>query len=128
MPTGGLVGQTIFGDQTDAPLLDSTGVLAVRQSQIGHITGEATATVEAAMAGERDHQIDGLVGPSITEIVEGTTTRAIATSAVATTRAKPCWPVATVPLKARLGKVFDTSDAFGDIKDILTWTSHHLLS
>jgi hypothetical protein len=123
-----LVGQTIFGDETDAPLLDATSVLAVRQSQVGSITGEATATVEATMAGERDHQINGVVGPRITEIMEGAAAHAIATGAVATARATPRWPVATVPLKARLGQLFDTCDAFGDIRDILTWTSHRFLS
>src|SRR4051812_6410981 len=39
VPTGGLVGEAIFGDQTDRPLLDAAGVLAVRQSQVGEITG-----------------------------------------------------------------------------------------
>jgi hypothetical protein len=49
VPTGNLVGQAIFGDQTDSPLLDTASVSAVRQSQVGEIDGKATATVEAAM-------------------------------------------------------------------------------
>jgi hypothetical protein len=47
---------------------------------------------------------------------------------VATARAKSRRPVATVPLDTRLGQVFDTGDALGDIRDILTWTIHRLLS
>jgi len=128
VPTGGLVGQAIFGDQTDGPLLDTTRVLAVRHSQVGQITGEATATAGAAMAGEGDHQINGAVSPSITEIMEGTAAHGVATGAVATARAKSRRPVALVPLQARLGQVFDTSDALGDIRNILTWTSHRRLS
>lgn len=42
VPTGSLVGQAIFGDETDGPLLDTTGVLAVRQSEVGDIDGKAT--------------------------------------------------------------------------------------
>jgi hypothetical protein len=128
VPTGGLVGQAIFGDQTDSPLLDTTRVLAVRQSQVSQITGEATATAEAAMAGESDHQINGAVGPSITEIMEGTAAHGVATGAVATARAKSRRPVAMTPLQARLGQVFNTSDPLGDIRNILTRTSHRRLS
>ncbi|SRR5579884_1366952 len=58
VPTGGLVGHAVFGDQTDGPLLDTVGVAAVRQSQVGNIDGEATVTAEAAMARERDHQVN----------------------------------------------------------------------
>jgi len=86
------------------------------------------ATVEAAMAGESDDQIDGAVGPRITEVMEGTNSHGVATGAVATARAGARRPVATVPLDARLREVFDTSDALGDIGYILTWTTHPLLS
>jgi hypothetical protein len=123
-----LVGQAIFGDKTDGPLLDTTGVLAGGQSQVGEITGEATATVEAAMAGDSDNQVDGAVGPSITEVMEGTGAHGIATGAVATARAGSRRPVAAAPLDARLGQVFDTSNALGDIRDIFPWASHRLLS
>jgi hypothetical protein len=109
-------------------LLDTTGVLAVGQSQVGDITGEATATVEAAMAGDSDNQVDGAVGPSITEVMEGTGAHGIATGAVATARAGSRRPVAAAPLDARLGQVFDTSNALGDIRDIFPWASHRLLS
>jgi hypothetical protein len=119
-----LVGQAIFGDQADGPPLDAAGVLAVGQSQVGDVDGKATATVEAAMAGESDNQINGAVGPSITEVMEDPGAQGIATGAVPTARAGSRRPVATAPLDARLGQVFDTSDALGDIRDILTRTSH----
>jgi hypothetical protein len=127
VPTGNLVGQAIFSDETDGPLLDPAGVAAVGQSQVGNITGEAAATAEAAMAGESDHQVNGVVGASITEIMEGAGADGIAAGAVATARAGSRRPVATPPLDARLGEVFDTGDAFGDIRDIFPWTSHRLL-
>ena len=80
------------------------------------------------MAGERDNQIDGTVGPCITEVMEGPRPHSLATGAVVAARAGARWPVATVPLDARLGEVFDTSDALGDIGYVLTWMSHSLLS
>src|SRR6266446_847934 len=128
VPTGSLVGQAIFGDKTDGPLLDTTGVLAVGQSQVGDVNGEATATAEAAMAGERDNQINGVIGPSITEVMQGTGAHGIAAGTVATAWAGPRWPVTTARFKARLGQVFDTSNALGDIRDIFPWTNHRLLS
>jgi hypothetical protein len=127
VPTGNLVGQAIFGDETDGPLLDSTGVPAVRQSQVGNVTGEA-ATAEAAMAREGDNQVNGTVGPSITEVMEGAATDAVATGAMATARAGSRRPVTTAPLDARLGEVFNAGDALGNIRDVFPWTRHRLLS
>jgi hypothetical protein len=123
-----LVGQAIFGDEADGPLLDTAGVSAVRQRQVGEIDGKATATLEAAMAREGDHQVNGAVGPSITEVVEGARAHRIAAGAAATARAGSRWPVAPAPLDARLGQVFDTRDALGAVGNVLTWTSHRLLS
>jgi hypothetical protein len=123
-----LVGQAIFGDKTDGPLLDTAGVSAVRQRQVGDVDGEAAATAEAAMARESDDQVNGAVGPSITEVVEGARGHGIAAGAVAAARARSRWPVATAPLDPRPGQVFDTRDAFGDVRDVLTWTSHRPFS
>jgi hypothetical protein len=123
-----LVGQAIFGDETDGPLLDPTSVLAVRQSQVGDIAGEAAATAEAAMAGESDHQVNGAVGSGIPEVMEGTGAHGVAAGAVPTARAASRRPIATPPLDARLGEFFDPGDALGDIGDIFPWTSHRLLS
>jgi hypothetical protein len=128
VPTGGLVGQAIFGDETDGPLLDTAGIAAVRQSQVGNITGEAAATVEAAMAREGDNQVNGAVGPGIPEVVEGTRAHGKAAGAVATARTRSCRPVATAPFDTRLGQVFDTGDALRDIRDVLTWTTHRRIS
>src|SRR5579871_2340994 len=124
VPTGSLVGQAIFGDKTNGPFLDTTCVLAVGQSQVRNITGEATTTVETAMSRESDNQVNRAVGPSITEVMEGTGAHSIAAGAVATARAGARRPVTTAPLDARLGQVFDTSDALADIGDIFSWTSH----
>ena len=125
VPTGGLVGQAIFGDETAGPLLDTAGVAAVRQSQVGNITAEAAATVEAAMARESDNQINGTVGPGIPKVMEGTRTHGKAAGAVATARAGSCRPVATAPFDARLGQVFDTGDAFAAIRDVFSRRRFH---
>jgi hypothetical protein len=129
VPAGVAVGQAIFGDQTDGQLLDAAGVLAVGQSQVGEITGEATATAEAAMTGASDNQVKGLAGPGIAaEVMQGAAAHGIATGAMATARARARRPVAAAPLDAWLGQVFDTKDALSDIRDIRTRTDHRLLS
>jgi hypothetical protein len=128
VPTGCSVGQAVFGNKTDSQLLDAAGVQAVGQRQVGHVTGEATTAVEAAMAGESDDQVNGAVRAGIAEVMEGTSAHGIATGAVTTAPAGSRRPVATAPFDARLGQVFDTRDALGDIRDILPWTSHRLLS
>jgi hypothetical protein len=128
VPTGRSVGQAIFGNKSDGPLLDAAGVQAVGQSQVGNIDGKATATVEAAMTRESDNHIDGPLRPSIAEVMQGARADGVTTGAVATARAGSCRPVAAAPLDAWPGQVFDSCDAFGDIRNILTWTSHCLLS
>jgi hypothetical protein len=128
VPTGRSIGQAIFGDETDSPLLHATGVAAVGQGQVGKIDGKATTTAGAAMAGESDHQIDGPFRPGVTEVMQGATAHSVAAGAAGAARAAACRPVAAAPLDPRPGQVFDTSDALGDIRDILTWISHRLLS
>jgi len=61
VPTGGLVGQTIFRHQTDRQLLDAAGVLAFGQGQVGQIDAEATITVGAIVFGVGDPKIDRTV-------------------------------------------------------------------
>jgi hypothetical protein len=128
VPTGHSVGQTIFDNKTDSPLLDAAGVQTVGQSQVGNIDGKATTTVEAAMAGERDHQSDGPLSPGIAEIMQSAGAHGITTGAVVTVRAGSCRPVTAAPLDAWPGQVFDTSDTLSDIRNILARTSHCLLS
>src|SRR4051812_15114881 len=125
VPTGSLVGQPVFGDETDGPFLDTAGVSAVRQSQAGQINGEATAAPEAAVAREGDDHVNRAAGPRITEVVEGTGAHGIATGTMAAARTGSRRPVAAPPLDPRLGQVFDARDALGYVGDILTWTSHH---
>src|ERR1700727_295377 len=76
------------------------------------------------MAGESDNQVNGMAGPSITEVMEGTGSDRIVAGAVATPGAGSRRPVATTPVEARPREGFDTGDALSDIRDILTWTNH----
>jgi len=128
VPTGVAIGQAIFRDQTDRTPLDTACVQAGGQSQVRNITGEAATAAEAAMAGKVDNQVNRAVGPSITEVMEGAGAHGIAASTVTTAWAGSRPPVATAPLKARFGQIFDTRDALGDIRDIFPWTNHGLLS
>ncbi|MBV8399510.1 MAG: hypothetical protein JOZ17_12330 [Acetobacteraceae bacterium] len=128
VPTGVAVGQAIFRDKTDGTLLDTASVQAGGPSQVRDITGEAATAAEAAMAGESDHQVNRAVSPSITEVMEGAGGHGIAACAVTTARAGSRRPVATAPLNAGFGQIFDTRDALGGIRDIFPWTSHRLPS
>jgi hypothetical protein len=80
------------------------------------------------MAGERHHQIDGTASPSVPEVMPGAAAHRVATGALVAARAAARRPDAAVAFDTRLGQVFDTSDALGDIRDILSGTSHRLFS
>jgi hypothetical protein len=69
VPTGVLVGESVFTHQANSQILDATCVEALGQSQFGHVHSEATATVCAAMSGEGNEQVDGPSGVSVAQIV-----------------------------------------------------------
>jgi hypothetical protein len=65
VPTGTLVGQTIFTHQSNGQILDTSSVEALGQSQIRHRCGEATSAVGTPMSRKGNEQIDGLPGTRI---------------------------------------------------------------
>jgi hypothetical protein len=69
VPGRGAVGQAILGHQADSYLLDTAGVQALGQSQVGQITGEVAAAVAAMMLGVADNQIDRAAGARIAQVV-----------------------------------------------------------
>jgi len=69
VPTGVLVGESIFAHQANGQILDATGIEALGQSQFRHVHSEATATLCAAMSGEGNEQVDGPSGVSVAQIV-----------------------------------------------------------
>jgi len=71
VPTGVAVGQAIFRDKTDGKLLDAAGVQAVGQPQVRDVTGEAAATVETAMAGESDNEVNGAASADVAKVMQG---------------------------------------------------------
>lgn len=102
--------------------------MAIGQSQVGKVAGEAAATAEAAMTGKGNDQIGGAVGPRVAEVVKDAGAHGIAAGAAATARAGSRRPVAAAPLDAWLGEILDARDALGDIRDIFPWTGHGLNS
>jgi hypothetical protein len=108
--------------------LDAAGVPAIGSSEVGNVSGKATATAEAAMAGEGDKQINRVVGARIAEVMKDTSAQGIATGAVVTAWANARWPVTSASLDRRFGEVLDTGDALGDIGYIRAWTSHRMNS
>jgi hypothetical protein len=128
VPTGVAVRQAVLGHNSDGELLDAVGVMRFGQSQIGEIGGKTTATMEAAMAGESDNQVDGLANSGIAKVMQDTRTDSIAAGAARTARAGAGGPVATAAFQTRPGQVFDQGDALGHIRHILSWTNHRLPS
>src|SRR3954451_9604629 len=70
VPTGGLVGQAVFGHQADSHSLDAAGVQTLGQGQVGQIATEAATALGAAMLGVGDYQIDRVVGVGVAQVVQ----------------------------------------------------------
>src|SRR6516165_1044918 len=71
VPTGGLVGQAVFGHQADSHPLDAASVQAFGQGQVRQINAEVAAAVGAAMLGVGDNQIDRATRVGIAQVVQG---------------------------------------------------------
>src|SRR5436309_260525 len=124
VPTGGLVGQAVFGHQADSHSLDAAGVQTLGQGQVGKIDAEAATARGAAMFGVGDNQIDRTPGVGVAQVVQGARGHSIAAGAVAAEPATASQVVAASVFDTRLGKILDPGNALGDVGDVLAWTSH----
>lgn len=70
VPTGRPIGQTVLGNESDRPLLDTPGVEALGECEVGQVGGEVDATGSAAMPRESNDQINGSADVCIAEVVE----------------------------------------------------------
>src|SRR5215210_102739 len=106
------------------------GVMGLGWGQIGLVSGEAAPTGRAAMRGVADMEVDRPTAPGVAEIVNGPGGHMPPASATTTEGAAPAGVVAAAMLAARLGKVLDSGDPFGDIGHIDAWSTHgsHLLT
>jgi hypothetical protein len=66
VPTGGFVGQTVLGHQADSQLLNTAGVMALGQGQIGHVDGKVTTAVAAVMFGVADNEVKRVTRARVT--------------------------------------------------------------
>jgi hypothetical protein len=124
VPAGVAVGHPVLGDEADGHALDAERVEALGQGQGGEVGGEAAAAGGAAVARERDGQIDGASIARVAEIVEGAGGQRVASCSARATRARAGEGDSAALLDACLGKVFDAGDAFGHIRDVLAWPAH----
>jgi hypothetical protein len=128
MPGSSPVGQGVLDDQTDRPLLNAAGVQTLGEGQVGEIYGETTATTEAAMPGEGNHHIDGLLGPRVAKVMQGPAGHGVTACTTATTRAGTCRIVSAAPFEPRFREIFNASDPLRHIRNILPWLVHCVVS
>jgi hypothetical protein len=124
VPGSGPVRQAVLDDQADSPLLHAAGVQALGQGQVGQIHGETAATAEATMPRETNNHIDGLLGPSVAEVMQGPSGHGVTTGATAAARAAPRRVVAAAPLDPWVREIFNAGDPLRGIRHILAWPVH----
>src|SRR5262245_58494993 len=124
VPTGGLVGQSVLGDQSDGQILDSAGVVALGQGQVGQVGGEVEVAAGAVMPREADDQVDGASGAAVAQVVQSARGAGVASRTAAAVRAKAGGVVAAAPFDAGLGQVLDAADALGGVGDVFSWSEH----
>src|SRR5262245_53824608 len=122
VPTGGLVGQAVFGHQADGHSLDAAGVQAFGQGQVGEIDAEVATAVGATMLGVGDNQIDRAARAEVAQVVHGARGNSVAARTAAAEPATASRVVAASVFDTRLGKVLDAGNALRDIGEVLAWT------
>jgi len=91
-------------------------------------TCETTTTAQAAMAGEGNQQIDGLLDPSVAEVMEGPSGHGVTTGTTAAARTGPSKVVAAAAFDPWFREIFNVGDPLGNICGILAWPVHRLFS
>src|SRR5947209_3398644 len=89
VPTGGLVGQAVFGHQADSHSLNAACVQAFGQGQVGQIDAEVATAVGAAMFGVADNKINRAARVGVAQVVQSARGDSVAGSAAS---AEPTTP------------------------------------
>jgi len=76
------------------------------------------------MLGVADNQIDRATRVEVAQVVQGTRGDGVAARPAAAEPATASRVVTAPAFDARLGKIFDSGNALGDVGDVLAWTSH----
>jgi glutamate dehydrogenase/leucine dehydrogenase len=84
VPASALVGQAVLGHQAHGKFLDTAGVQASGQGNVGQIGAEKAVAVGAAVLGVLDEEINRPTGAQIAEIVQAARGKAVAWRGVAT--------------------------------------------
>src|SRR6266567_7532790 len=124
VPGGSPAGQAVLGDQADGHALHAPRVEALGQGQVREVDGEAATAAEAALSGEGDDQVNRAVGTRIAQVVQRARCHGRTARPASAARAAAGGKVATAPLDARLGKILDTGNPLGGIRDVLAWYQH----
>jgi hypothetical protein len=121
MPTGALVGQSVFGDQTHRDVLDAARVVTLGQGPIRKVATEVAIAVGAMMFGINEHKIDGPSGARVAEIVQGARCGGIAAGGSGAAWAAAGWEVTASRFHLRRGQLLEGGESFGGIGEIFAW-------
>src|SRR5262245_61116825 len=89
MPTGRLIGQAVFHDESDGQRDDAMGVMAFGQGVVGHVRVEVPTAASATMLGVTDFDVARAAGDQVPHVVEDSQACAAAETGFATYRARP---------------------------------------
>ena len=119
-PTGGLVGQAIFGDQADGYGDDPLGGMAAGCGQVGGVGIEVLAALRAVVLRVGQDEIARPAGDEVAEVVECASEDPIAVGTMATTRARTSPEVAAPMTDLRLGQILDAGDPLGGVGQVFS--------
>jgi hypothetical protein len=123
-PACGAIGQSVLDDQSDGGLNDTSGIVAARVSQVGHVGVEILAATGAIVL-RVDH--DGVAGPPgerIAEVVERTSGLGIAIGAVSAPGTGPSAVITALDADLGFGQILDAPDPLGRVGSIFAGSWH----
>jgi hypothetical protein len=124
MPGSGSVGQVVLDDKPHRQGDHTVRVMAFRQSEIVHVGVEVDVAPGTAMLRVRDEQIAGSAADSVSQIVQRPNDNPKPIGSVAAQRTRLTLVVAAALDDLRLWEVFNTGDAFGRIREVLSRFGH----
>ena len=124
MPGGRPIRQSVLHDKPHRQSHNRVGVVAFRQSEIGHVGVEVNIALDATMLRICDAKIARPPGERISKIVQRSLDAPKPIGAAATLRTATPLVITAPPDNLWFRKVFNTSDPFARIGDVFTGLWH----
>jgi hypothetical protein len=124
VPTGDLIRQAVLHNQPHSQSHDAMGVMGLWQSVVRRVGVEVQATARAAVLGVDEMDVARSTGNQVAHVMQDSLAPTVAKTRFATSGTRPMVEIPTSFNDLRFGKILETSNALGGVREIAPGTTH----